>query len=877
MDATIVAAIEAGRSVIVPDAHCAAALRFRWARRQQARGVGVWETPEILTWDAWLERQWQRAAARGAQTRGQTLLNRSQERVLWQRVLPQLEGEFGSDQDLRQQAGALQTAAARACAAQIVLPRHALTDEERLLVAALRAVREQCKGQQWLSLRIAAVEDLTFLAGSSAPLIAGVPALTSLQESLAQAYWPDQPLLAPIPTSDALPLPQVHAAVDRAQEIAACAQWCRQMLSESPARRLLVISAGVDLDLHSLGAWLWREFSADCEEGQLAECMTGHIAVEGGTPLARHALIGDAFAALTLLVSDDVDSELLQQVLRSPYLPFGGAADGAMLGLRLAEQGLARWPRTALLQVLANSGVAESSATQLATWLRSADPVMAPDVARSATHWAEWFSTQLRALRFAIDALHSSDVQRLRRWELLLDEFAALDALQSPLTPRSALEQLRELARQAMHDAATGDAAITVSGRLDDPVADYDGIWVMGLTESSWPAAPRPDAFVALAAQRASGWSDSGVTQRLAHARWSLQCWRARTARLQLSYSRQEGDVLQRPSALLAPWPVAEVVDQRAMRRTRCQLGPALLDAQLPPMASTRRDAHLPGGVQRLRSQQLCAFRGQTEYRLLARAPESQTEGLGPRQRGILLHAVLERIWRELQGQAALLALDDAGRRALIARHWRDASLALRDTALLGITPRVLQRERERTLRLLLPLLNLEATRAGFHIAQLEKTVALATPAGSLRMRLDRVDIGPRKAPFIIDYKTGDIAGIALHEGDVRPVQLAAYLVALQREGSAIDGAAFLSLRPGAPEFIGATVEPADLPGKLRRIEDWSRTLQSLEQGIAQLIAAHLAGDAQVAPEPRACDYCHLPALCRKQLVGADETETDDE
>ena len=51
MDASIVAALEAGRSVIVPSPQRAAALRWNWARLQQARGREVWSTPDITTWE----------------------------------------------------------------------------------------------------------------------------------------------------------------------------------------------------------------------------------------------------------------------------------------------------------------------------------------------------------------------------------------------------------------------------------------------------------------------------------------------------------------------------------------------------------------------------------------------------------------------------------------------------------------------------------------------------------------------------------------------------------------------------------------------------------------------------------------------------------
>ena len=113
LDAALVAAIEAGRELIVPDRHRAAALRLAWARRQQQLGSAVWGTPSIHTWDAWLTRQWRNALQRGAAPPLQ-LLGASQERLLWEEVLAQLAGTGGDEAAFTLHAGALMRAAAQA-------------------------------------------------------------------------------------------------------------------------------------------------------------------------------------------------------------------------------------------------------------------------------------------------------------------------------------------------------------------------------------------------------------------------------------------------------------------------------------------------------------------------------------------------------------------------------------------------------------------------------------------------------------------------------------------------------------------------------------------------------------------------------------------
>ena len=139
MDPGIAAAIEAGRSIIVPTAQQAARLRWNWARRQLALGLDVWSTPEILTWDAWLEARWQREPRLPALRR----LNRSQQRALWERVLRMQDTDSASADELALHAPALMQAAAQSTQSLLNLSRSAVSEEERLLATSLIAFRQQ--------------------------------------------------------------------------------------------------------------------------------------------------------------------------------------------------------------------------------------------------------------------------------------------------------------------------------------------------------------------------------------------------------------------------------------------------------------------------------------------------------------------------------------------------------------------------------------------------------------------------------------------------------------------------------------------------------------------------------------------------------------
>jgi ATP-dependent helicase/nuclease subunit B len=876
MDATIVAAIEAGRSIIVPDAQCAAALRLGYARYQQARGCSVWQTPDILPWDAYLAQQLRKALASGRKVAAHLLLSRSQERAVWEQILDEMGNDSDVDQDLRSHVGLLQRAAQRASQSVLPLERSAITEEEQLLASAVARFRARCAERGWLSLRLALPAQLDFLEGSFAPLFVGQMRLTALQSHLIARHWPVESALVAVPTAEKC-MPSVVLARDLQQEWACCAAWCREQLALNPASRLLVITAYGEWSLSTQSGWLWREFAARTAQQLALAPDPRYLAVEGGQALSKLPLISDALNALRLLQEQDSESVAITQLLLSPYFRLGQPNAMVALEYSLRQYELARWPRAVLHATLGAKYADNPAAAALAAWLGAGRSQLAAPARRSAGQWAAALSLSLQDAGFATQRLHSSEQQRLNRWQELLDEFAALDAVAPALTLGAALSRIGQLAETAQHQAASSDAAITLSRRLSDPVAQYDGIYVVGLSETRWPEPPRPDPFVAAEEQRKHAWPESNVTQRLAQAQWSLSCWQARTSQLVLSYAAQEGDITHRPSALLAGLSAMAKPSATPRDEERSALGSVEVDEKLPPLVAAAAMERLSGGMERLRLQQVCAFRAQAQYRLGAVPMSEPSEGINPALRGRLLHALFESLWRELASQAQLATLDATARSALFARHWRHAVQACAIVRLQAMPARVMARERQRAQNLWLQVLALESQRPPFTIEALESELPLHTAAGAVRLRVDRLDVTPDGTRVLVDYKTGGIETIALQEGIARPLQLAVYCMALAAQQLPVRGALFLSLKPGALEFVGAADPQLALPKPIKPAENWDSALQSWQTEVLTLVTRHLAGDARVEPSSKACKHCHLPALCRKSNSLVEDPEAAQE
>jgi RecB family exonuclease len=187
----------------------------------------------------------------------------------------------------------------------------------------------------------------------------------------------------------------------------------------------------------------------------------------------------------------------------------------------------------------------------------------------------------------------------------------------------------------------------------------------------------------------------------------------------------------------------------------------------------------------------------------------------------------------------------------------------------------VLDRERLRSEKLILRVLGMEDERPFFRVIGGERQLQLATPAGVVTLRVDRLDEDAEGHHWLIDYKSGAAEVFRLARGEAQPLQLVLYEQALAAQDEQVHGMALLSLAPARPGFSGATPDAA-WSGSWQHIPDWDVQRERWRQELASLLHAHAEGDAQVAPLRDACRLCHLAALCRRSDPQADPADAED-
>lgn len=855
-------------TVLVPSPQRAAALRLAYTHAQLKAGRQVWDSPDVLPWNAWLERGLDDARARGVPVPRR--LARAEEWLLWREAVRAACVDFpvlwpdSLIESVR--------------SAALLLEDHALdlrdasTPETAVLLHASAHFRRRCAELQALWSRSWSA-CAPYLQPATATLLTGFTSLAS-----ARRAWLERIGVRIEPADDAAIPPGTLAVqgFDSPElEAEAAAQWCAAQLERDPGARMLLVVLRLGEQRHR---WV-RALSQRLDYRSLLAQEPGQVssafAIEGGQPLQDYLLIATALQLLGLS-SGQADFQMLSAVLRSPFLDAAGREARLRIDVWLREHNI-EGTQLPLLQSLVgrvSEDLGESTGLVLSTLLEALESLASLDTPPGVAppgRWAQGFAQLLAQCGWPGPGLSSDEQQVRTRFDELLGEFAALGIAPRSLTGAQALQIVRQLSARTAFEPASDDVPVTLSASLDDPIVHYDGIWVAGLTAELWPQAARPDPLIPWAVQQSAAMPMASPAGTLGLAVQALRHWQRASGELTLSWPRSDGDVPRDPSPLLQEF-AARTHNPRPQNLTG---NPFQLESWLAENAprlegwhDTRgppwpRERVLRGGTRLLELQSLCPFRSFAELRLRAQRLPEPAPGIESRVRGQILHHALESFWRATGDLATLRERTPDASRALVRECVERALARAGRHAPVCMEPIVVRREGERAVRLLGLLIEWELRRDPFQVLALEWPQPQAIAGATLNLRLDRVDRLPDGRLIVIDYKSGAPDSFDPWADRPRLPQLPAYAIAAGEQTAAV---ASLYLGREGAKLRGVADRPGRLPG-LQPLEageaQWPALMQRWGAQLQMLVEEFLSGHAAVQPQPGACDTCHLQAFCR--------------
>ena len=455
-----------------------------------------------------------------------------------------------------------------------------------------------------------------------------------------------------------------------------------------------------------------------------------------------------------------------------------------------------------------------------------------------------WFQTWARLATYDLDEILSGEEWASRLiWLDVCEEFKALPHLKTELSGKAFIALfLNSVAHCEVPGSTVENPNCHIVGVLEAAMLPVDSVWLLGADKDHYPSRKTQPLFLSPAVL-----VQYGVPVRLEeiyHYGHKLLAAICRDHEIHASFVGLERGKRKQLSHLL------EARQVEYIENKQIPLSPVKVEAPLQNLPLVENHVHLvKGGAMLLKEQAECPFKAFAHYRLNLRTLESGRQILDPMQKGLIVHAVLERIWVKLKSQTALLALSEEERGTLIANQ---VDLTLAQITLSGRKKLIQKLERMRLIHLIRTWLDLEASRPAFAVSSTEVNELVTLGPLQFQIRLDRMDTLADGKKVVIDYKTGEVSSKSWFEERMREPQLPFYAIT-----HAAEGALFACLKVGKMGLVGIVKdEDPNINWEEQRIK-WKIQLEALAR-------EYESGYLAVAPiDEKACLYCDLASFCR--------------
>ena len=899
--------LRTGHSLITANSRLSRVLAGQYGQWRVEQGDRQWQSPEIMSWNLWLDKLWETASIEGIDGTNRAVPGSRQLVSLWESTLlnEPLDHNLLRPESL---------------ADQLIETRRLLTnwqlnfkdpawfeDENENHLAFYywnKAFDKRCIADNWISpedrtrLLCTAIKDAQLSVSANIDLLGFDefdPGQLELLTRLIESVTPVCHLTITPRQNKAL----LWKSKDSNTELQQVARWARYWFETEPDASIAIVVP----ELQTRRAEIERHLEEILTPGITNNAQEKPWNISMGRPLARLPMIETAFDLFKLL-DNRIDIQDMGRVLRSPWIR-GAVAERnsrALLEKCLRD----KYPRQLTLgETRYRASEIKSHdhhGNELPENQREAQVWNSPELVeilnllvrfdanskgpQRPSAWAEMFNQLLLGLGWPLadeseddsstqTLEHGQNWQTLQAWRDALRELASLDSTNSQLKRKIAIKHLNQICRDKIFQPHTSPASIQVLGLYEISGLRFDHLWVMGLHNGNWPPSARPNPFIPGKLQRAAQIPGSSPQRELEVARIISRRLLETSPDCVFSYpGKIDGEDVLASSLLCAA--TTEAKDDLAVwqgdswRSTvasgeKPQIGPLVMPGNL--CHGTAR-----GGSSILKNQALCPFRAFASNRLGAEGLETPAEGISPMLHGSLVHSVLEAFWKDTISQSALLNLSDEELDTRVGKH---VATVTRDEKGLRQRPSFRGVEAGRLHRHVMDYLELDKAREEFEVVGFEKEILPVIEGQSIRLFIDRVDKLPGGEEIIIDYKTGKVEEKKWFGERPEDPQLPLYAIGAKETPAAV---VFGVVRDDGCLYKGVVSQPGLLPGLPPRArstnqylidagDDMPKTIENWRQVLHGLMSAFLAGEAGVDPKNglKTCEnsYCKLQSLCR--------------
>ena len=857
-------------------------VRHQYANAMLALGQSVWQSPAIVPWQTWLALNWEEQQF--SRQSGQSLLNTTQQRRLWQTVI---EGSEYAQQFLQinpvvQQA--MRTYELCRSWQVPVFPEGVYLNEDAY------AFRSWARQFEALLAKNHWVDTTGIAAGLTVEQLAvtGVvfygfdeytPEQLQLIERMREAGT-DVVLLSPPCRNRSV---RYLKFGDAATELLAAAHWARHIVTTDSKATVGIIVPDLKQNRQVVARVFEQVFNPASLLGQ-SVITSPFYSLAPGRPLSDYPLIHAAMEILAL-GNRKHSIERMSGLLRSMYI--GGAEAElqarAQFDVALRRSGEQQWQLKNLFRYCDKYLAERERATVFISMLRSfVDALQSTRKRQSPGDWAGSFTEWLKLFGWPGERQTDSDeYQTLAAWRDALSELASLNNVMPVCDYPTALFHLGRVLAENSFQPETVETQVQICGLPGAAGMQYDFIWITGINDQVWPGTARPNPFIPATLQREAGLPDATADIALARIRKLADQLIASASEIMFSYTAFQGEQECRQSPLLQKYPVEQGAVRSDADYKQLLFESSSMESFDDGSVPMAADGKASGGTSILSDQAACPFRAFARHRLYAQGIPESDIGLDPMVRGQLVHSVLQQVWQQLCSSERLAQIPLTELHEMVAGAVTSVVREQADRQPETFTRQFSAIESHRLTGLVLNWLEFERKRVPFKVIAVEKKQETSLSGLGLRLRIDRIDQLEDGRLVILDYKTGNVKAGDWDGQRPNAPQLPLYAICSDTEVAAL---AYAELKKGQTGFTGLAITDDLLPGVKAAVDKetgedlFAGRLHQWESILADLATEFVNGRADVSPkDTNSCRNCDLHSLCRVHELSAIVQEVDDE
>jgi ATP-dependent helicase/nuclease subunit B len=866
-----------GTIILTPNRRLSAALSKSFQQWQIQQGQTWWHTASIMPFASWIQEIWRTYAAQMI-TAAPLILTAQQEQLVWEEILRAApESEY-----LLQ----LSNTAELAKAAWSILkqwqvePDHEAlntTEDGGIFQRWAQQFLELCHEQHWLdgnSLTDQVAEHIAAekIAIPQHIILAGFTELSPQHKHLLALCEQMGCRISYHQSTNKQAVINRISLSDEDSEIRTMARWAKAIYENDPSQTIACVIPRLETLRNRILQIFSEVFSA--KNAYTLNHTMLPFNISAGVNLSRYPVIYTGLQLLNLPLKN-IPLTTVSHILRSPFL---GEAEREMLPRAQYDNLLKRANlRTlSLLELIDNPKKSQPS-------LSKHCPALAKRISQHyanqqsqklpISQWVIIFMEQLNNLGWPGErSLNSQEYQVVQCWLDLLNQYTTFDTVLAPQTRKQALHYLIQLTTKTIFQPQSPETNIQILGMLEAAEISFDHVWVMGLDDTVWPPAPKPNPFIPQRLQKTLHMPHATAERELIYCQKLTEQLKQSGKNVIFSHSLHSDEAELRHSPIINDIPVITLEELTLSDF----ISPAYYIAQHSSLESLQDDVAptilsvetIRGGADIFKLQAACPFKAFAELRLHARQFDPPSLGLRAHERGIIIHKALEMIWGELKNQQTLIEKNPAELKALIQYHTEQAITLATGEVISNI--RYLTLESQRLQKLLSEWLAIEAARPPFTVISQEQTRQVTIGKIPITLRIDRIDEISHGDKIIIDYKTGKNNSITHWFGDrIEDPQLPLYCVT---DPSNTQGILFGQINSEEMGLIGICETPLDISSvktvtelNITDATNWQEQIHQWQAALEKIGNDFFHGQAQVDPKDavETCRYCNLHALCR--------------